>query len=68
MNKWTSRKLVVSTFSVAMNIFLPIMFKALEIDPNVTLASMGAIAAVTSSYLITNVQSKKYGQNTGDSN
>lgn len=48
--KYGSRKFIIMIIMVVINIVLPIVYKLLEIDPSITLASMGSISTLSGLY------------------
>lgn len=61
INKWGSRKLLVTIVGLIIAPSLPILYKTLGINDQVTITVEGIIATAMGLYGVTNVLAKKYG-------
>lgn len=60
VDRWTSRKLLLTIAGVLVMATLPIIYVKLGIGENITLVVVGAIAGACGIYNVSNVMAKKW--------
>lgn len=63
LEKWSSRKLILTGVSILLLAVIPIIYHKLGIGEAVTLFVLGAVGAAVGFYNVANVLSKKYPDN-----